>query len=58
MSTTHQPIVPDALDDSTWRRFRRFLPLAFAYSLRHLTIGTVIRFRRRTLKWRGAKYYI
>ena len=58
MKSTQQPIVPQVLDNSLWMRLRYFLPLAFAYSVRHLTIGTAIRFRRRYLKWKGEKYYI
>ena len=58
MRSTQQPIVPQVPYDSLWKRLHHFLPLAFLYSVRHLTIGTAIRFRRRYLKWKGEKYYI
>ncbi len=58
MKSTQQPILPQFEDDSLWHRLRHFIPLALAYSVRHLTVGTVIRLRRRYLKWRGEKYYI
>ena len=58
MKSTHRPILPQVENDSFWRRLWHFIPPAFAYSVRHLTIGTWIRLRRRYLKWRGEKYYI
>ena len=58
MKSAHRPVLPQIESDSFWIRLWHFLPPALAYSVRHLTIGTAIRMRRRYLKWRGEKYYI
>lgn len=55
---THQPLTPEEEYDSNWRVLREFIIPALNYSIRHLTVGSVIRLRRAYLKWRGRKYYI
>ena len=55
---THAPILPEGEIRSAWEGIRRFLPLAFRYSLRHLTLGSWVRARRRYRKWRGEKYVV
>lgn len=58
MRSIHQPILPQGEVCSPWEGLLRFVPLAVMYSLRHLTLGTWVRFRRRVVRWRGRKHYL
>jgi hypothetical protein len=50
--------VPGSVEESTLRSLVRFVPFACAFAWRHLTIGTLVRTRRRWMRWRGRTWYL
>ena len=51
-------LVPDTDDIPLFTALLRFVPFAAAFSFRHLTVGTIVRGRRRYLRWRRRKWII
>ena len=58
MSTSHRPVVADDDDPGLFRAICRFVPMIAVYSLRHLTVGALVRRRLRRLEAKGEKWII
>ena len=56
MGNFQRAMVPGAREQSVARSFIRFVPFAIGFAVRHLTIGTLVRTRRRWLRWRHRKW--
>jgi hypothetical protein len=52
LNIEQRALVPRDDNPPLVRSLLRFLPFAIAFSVRHLTIGTAVRARRRYLRWR------
>ena len=58
MGNSQRALVPGPVEQSTLRSLLAFIPFAIAFSWRHLTIGTLVRIRRRWLHWRNGTWYL
>lgn len=58
MGNAQRAMVPGAVEESPLRALLRFAPFALAFAIRHLTIGTLVRTRRRWLRWRNGTWYL
>ena len=58
MGNAQRAMVPGAAEESPLRALLRFAPFAVAFAFRHLTIGTIVRIRRRWLRRWNRKWYL
>ncbi len=58
MSTSHRPVVADDDNPGLFRAICRFVPMIVVYSLRHLTVGALVRHKLRRLEAKGEKWII
>jgi hypothetical protein len=58
MSNSHRPVIPDDDNPSLYQALIRFAPMMFFYSVRHLTIGTVVRFKLKRLEKNEEKWIV
>lgn len=58
MSKSHRPVVPDDDNPGLFQAICRFIPMIVAYSLRHLTVGAVVRYKLKKLKADGKQWVI
>ena len=58
MSNSHRPVIPDDDNPSLFQALFRFIPMILLYSIRHLTIGTLVRFKLKKLESKGEKWIV
>ncbi len=58
MSKSHRPVVPDDDNPGLFQAVCRFIPMIVAYSLRHLTLGAVARYKLKRRAAKGEKWII
>lgn len=58
MSKSHLPVIPDNDNPGLFQAICKFVPLIIVYSIRHLTVGTLVRYRLKKLEAKGEKWII
>jgi hypothetical protein len=58
MSNSHRPVIPNDDNPSLYQALIQFVPMMFFYSMRHLTIGTVVRFKLKRLEKNEEKWIV
>ena len=58
MSTSHQPVVADDDNPGLFKAVCRFVPMIVVYSIRHLTVGALVRHKLKRLEAKGEKWII
>ena len=58
MSKSHRPVIPDDDNPGLFQAICRFVPMITAYSIRHLTVGSLVRNKLKRLEARGEKWII
>ena len=58
ISKSHRPVVPDDDNPGLFQDVFKFIPLIFVYSIRHLTVGTLVRHKLKKLEAKNEKWII
>ena len=58
MSNSHRPIVADDDNPGLFQAICKFVPMIVAYSVRHLTVGAMVRYKLKRLEAKGEKWII
>ena len=58
MSKSHRPVVADDDKQGLFQAVCRFVPMIVVYSIRHLTVGALVRHKLRKLEAKGEKWII
>ena len=58
MSNSHRPVIPEDDNPSLLQVLRRFVPMIILYSMRHLTVGTIVRQKLKNYQRMGKKWIV
>lgn len=58
MSKSHRPVVADDDNPGLFRAICKFVPMIAVYSIRHLTVGALVRYKLKRLEAKGEKWII
>ena len=58
MGKSHRPVIAEDENPGLFRAICRFAPMIVVYSLRHLTVGALVRLKLKRLQAKGEKWII